>query len=114
MRVKRGLAAHKRHKRILKKTKGYSYGRRKVIRRAKEALLKAGTHAYTSRRLKKRDIRALWNIRINAGVRAHGINYSTFIAALKKNNSILDRKVLSTIAKDYPNAFKAIVEQVKK
>lgn len=114
MRVTRGLAHTRRRKRILKQTKGYRWGRKTQLRKAKEAILKAGQHAFRGRKQKKRDMRALWQIRINAAVRQHGLSYSKFMGMAKKANLGLDRKILSQIAAEHPNIFAKIVELVKK
>ena len=112
-RVKRGVTASARHKKILKKAKGYYNARRKVFRAAKQAVIKAGQYAYRGRRLKKRDFRALWIQRINAGTRELGLTYSKFIAGLKKAGIEMDRKVLADMAARDPAAFKAVVEKVQ-
>jgi len=112
-RVKRGKISLKRRGKILKYTKGYKWGRKSKERAAKEALLHAWTHAYRDRRVKKRTARALWQIQLNAAVRQHGLNYSKFINGLKKAKIELDRKVLSQIARQHPEVFKAIVEKIK-
>lgn len=114
MRVKGGTVTRKRHKKVLDATKGMRDMRSRSIRRAKEALLKAGSNAYIDRRKKKRDFRALWNIRINAKVRENGLSYSKFIALLKGKKAELDRKVLAEIAAEHPVTFDKIVEEVKK
>lgn len=104
----------KRRRNILKQVKGYRQQRSKKERAARDAIFKAGTYAFRDRRAKKRDFRGLWNIRINAGVRAAGFpSYSRFIDALKKKNIALDRKILATLAKDYPETFNRIVALVK-
>jgi len=103
----------KRRRNLLKKVKGYRYGRRSKERQAHEAFIKAGTYAFAHRKLKKRDFRKLWTIRINAATRKLGLSYSNFIAGLKKNNIELDRKVLSQIANEAPQVFEKIVEKVK-
>jgi large subunit ribosomal protein L20 len=113
MRVKRGVVARKRHKKILKLVKGYSHIRRASFRKAKEAYIKAQTYAYRDRRNRKRDLRSLWIIRIGAAAKLSGTNYSQLINGLKKNNIELDRKMLSEIASSYPESFKAIVEKTK-
>lgn len=113
MRVKRGTSHVKRRKNILKKTKGYRWGRKNLIKKAKEAALHAGAHAYRGRKQKKRDNRTIWSVSINAAVREHGMSYSRFIDALKKHKVDLNRKALSEIARNYPAAFKKIVESVK-
>lgn len=114
MRVKRGTTHVKRRKNLLKITKGFRWGRKNLVKRAKEAAVKAGQHAYRDRKRKKRDFRRLWQIKINAAVREHGLSYSKFIDALKKANIELDRKILSELAAEYPKAFAKIVEAVKK
>jgi large subunit ribosomal protein L20 len=112
-RVKRGTIAHKKREKLLKKTKGFRWGRKSKERAAKEALLHAESRMFRGRKEKKRSMRALWNVRVNAGARAEGMTYSKLIAALKTKGITLDRKVLSEIAKDHPSVFKKIVESVK-
>jgi len=112
-RVKRGKIATKKRKKILKYTKGFRWGRKSKERAAKEALLHAWTHAFRGRKEKKRDYRALWQVQINAGVRPLGLNYNKFIASLKKQNIILDRKILAELAKTEPKVFEKIVEKIK-
>lgn len=112
-RVKRGKMHLKRRKNLLAQTKGYMWGRKSKIKLAKVAVLKAGKNAYKDRRMKKREMRSLWQIRIGAAVRPEGLNYSKFIGGLKKANITLDRKILSMLAKDYPEAFKAVVAATK-
>ncbi|MCW5695956.1 MAG: 50S ribosomal protein L20 [Bauldia sp.] len=110
-RVKRGVTAHARHKKILKRAEGY-YGRRKnTIRVAKQAVDKAGQYAYRDRKNKKRTFRALWIQRINAAARQHGLTYGRFISGLGKAGVTVDRKMLSEIAIAEPAAFKALVDQ---
>lgn len=112
-RVKRGVAAHARHRKIIKKAKGY-YGRRKnTFRAANQAVEKAGQYAYRDRRTRKRNFRGLWIQRINAGVREHGLTYSRFIDGLAKAGIEVDRKVLSDLAIHEPEAFKALVAQAQ-
>jgi len=112
-RVKRGVTAHARHKKVLKAAKGY-YGRRKnTIRIAKQAVEKAAQYAYRDRKRKKRTFRALWIQRLNAAVRPFGLNYSRFIDGLSKAGVTVDRKVLSDLAIREPAAFEAIVGQAK-
>ncbi|MBX3493753.1 MAG: 50S ribosomal protein L20 [Parvibaculum sp.] len=112
-RVKRGVTAHARHRKIIKKAKGY-YGRRKnAFRTANQAVEKAGQYAYRDRRTRKRNFRALWIQRINAGVREHGLTYSRFIDGLAKAGIEVDRKVLSDLAIHEPEAFKALVGQAQ-
>jgi len=113
-RVKRGVIATKSRRKILKYTKGYKWGRKSKERAAKEALIHAWTHAFRDRRAKKRDFRQLWNVKINAGVRAHGLTYSKFINALKKNKIALNRKTLAALAENDPAIFKKIIETVQK
>jgi large subunit ribosomal protein L20 len=112
-RVKRGVTAGARHKKILKKAKGYYNGRRKVYRAAKQAVIKAGQYAFRDRRVKKREFRALWITRINAGVRPHGLSYSRFMSGLKSAGLAIDRKVLADLAVHDAEAFAALVEQIK-
>lgn len=103
----------KRRKNLLAKTKGMMWGRKSKIKLAKTAELKAGKYAYRDRRLVKRDMRALFTVRLNAALRPLGMSYSRFIGALKAHNVSLDRKVLSFIAKDHAPVFEAIVKSVK-
>ena len=112
-RVKRGKIAAKKRRKILKHTKGFKWGRKSKERAAKEALLHAWTHAFRGRKEKKRDYRALWQTQINAAVRPYGLNYSKFIAGLKKQNIILDRKILADIARNHPLIFEKIVQKAK-
>ncbi|WP_068083494.1 50S ribosomal protein L20 [Polycladidibacter stylochi] len=112
-RVKRGVTAHARHKKVLKAAKGY-YGRRKnTIRVAKQAVEKAGQYAYRDRKARKRNFRALWIQRINAATREHGMTYGRFIDGLNKSGIEVDRKVLSDLAINQPVAFKALVEKAQ-
>ena len=112
-RVKRGVTAHARHKKVLKAAEGY-YGRRKsTIRIAKQAVEKAGQYAYRDRRVKKRNFRALWIVRINAGARQFGLSYSRLMNGLKKAGITLDRKVLADIAVHDIKAFGALAEKAK-
>ncbi|MEE2661702.1 MAG: 50S ribosomal protein L20 [Pseudomonadota bacterium] len=112
-RVKRGVTTHARHKKVLKKAKGYRGRNSKVFRVAVEKVEKAGQYAYRDRRVKKRNFRALWIQRINAGARQHGLTYSQFIHGLNKAGIELDRKVLADLAAREPNDFGIVVEQVK-
>ena len=112
-RIKRGVMANKRRKKVLKKAKGYLNARSKKYKAAKEALMKAGTYAYRDRKAKKRTMRALWQIRINAKVREYRLSYSKFIHALKLAKIKIDRKVLSELAIDNPEVFAKIIEQAK-
>lgn len=112
-RVKGGVTAHARHKKVLKKAKGY-YGRRKnTFRAANAAVEKAGLYAYRDRKAKKRTFRALWIQRINAAVREEGLTYSRFISGLAKAGIELDRKVMADIAMNQPEAFKGLIAQVQ-
>lgn len=112
-RVKRGVTAHRRHKKILKQAKGYYGARSRIFRVAKQAVIKAGQYAYRDRRQRKRQFRALWITRINAQSRANGLNYSRLIAGLKKASIALDRRVLADLAVHDKPAFAAIVEKAK-
>ena len=113
-RVKRGVQARRRHKKVLKQAKGYYHARRKVFRVAKQAVTKAGQYAYIGRKQKKRQFRSLWIVRINAAARLHGLSYSRFMNGLLKANVTLDRKALADIAIHDPAAFGAIAEQAKR
>ncbi|MDX1801310.1 MAG: 50S ribosomal protein L20 [Marinobacter sp.] len=112
-RVKRGVVARRRHKKILNQAKGYYGARSRVYRVAKQAVIKAGQYAYRDRRNRKRAFRALWIARINAGARANGLSYSRLIAGLKKANVEIDRKVLADLAMNEQQAFSAVVEKAK-
>ncbi len=112
-RVKRGVQARARHKKILKQAKGYYGARSRVFRVAKQAVIKAGQYAYRDRRNRKRQFRALWIARINAAARINGLSYSRFIAGLKKANIEIDRKVLADLAVYEQGAFTAVVEKAK-
>ncbi len=112
-RVKRGVTAHARHKKILDQAKGYKGRRKNVFRVAKQAVTKAGQYAYRDRRQRKRQFRALWIARINAAARLNGLTYSRFINGLKKGAIEIDRKVLADIAVFDAAAFAAIAEQAK-
>jgi large subunit ribosomal protein L20 len=112
-RVKRGVTARKRHKKILKKAKGYYGARSRVFRVAKQAVIKAAQYAYRDRRQRKRQFRALWITRINAAVRSHGLSYSRFIHGLQAAGIEIDRKILADLAMNDETAFNAIVKQVK-
>ena len=112
-RVKRGVQARARHKKVLKQAKGYYGARSRVFRVAKQAVIKAGQYAYRDRRQRKRQFRSLWITRINAGARQHGMSYSQFMGKVKANGIELNRKVLADLAMNHPEAFKAIVEKVK-
>ena len=112
-RVKRGVTAHARHKKVLKKAKGYQGARSKVFRVAKQAVTKAGQYAYRDRRQRKRQFRALWIARINAAARLNGLSYSRLINGLKRAEIEVDRKVLADIAVHDQEAFSAIAEAAK-
>lgn len=112
-RVKRGVTAHARHKKVIKAAKGYRGRRGNVFRVAKQAVMKAGQYAYRDRRNKKRTFRALWITRINAACREQGVTYSAFIAGTKKAQIELDRKVLADMAVNDKAGFAAVVEQAK-
>lgn len=105
--------AARRHRKVLKEVKGYSHSARRRIRAAKEALLHAGQYAYTGRKLRKRDMRSLWIMRINAAARKHDMTYSTLMKELKAKNIELDRKMLADIAVNDSEAFTALISQVK-
>ena len=112
-RVKRGVTTHARHRKIVKAAKGY-YGRRKnTFRVANQAVEKAGQYAYRDRRVRKRQFRALWIQRINAGARQHGLTYSQLMNGVKKAGIEIDRKVLSDIAINEPDSFRQICEKAQ-
>ena len=113
MRVKRGRATRKRHKKVLGYAKGYVGSKSKLYKSANQAVMKAWKYAYRHRRQKKRDFRALWITRINAACREHGLSYSKFINALTKSSIKLNRKILADLAVRNKDAFKKLVEQVK-
>lgn len=112
-RVKRGVTARARHKKVLKKAKGYYSARRSVYRVAKQAVIKAAQYSYRDRKQKKRVFRSLWIVRINAAARENGLSYSKFMAGLKTLNIEIDRKILADIAVFDKIAFKAIADKVK-
>ena len=112
-RVKRGVTARARHKKVLERAKGFRGRRKSVYRVAKQAVIKAEQYAYRDRRNKKRTFRALWIVRINAGCRSNGISYSRFMAGLKKSGVELDRKVLSDLAVRDKTTFAKLVETAK-
>ena len=113
MRVKRGIIHVKKRGKLLRQVKGYHWRRKNIIKLSRVAYLKAGVSAYRDRRLKKRDFRGLWQIKINAGVRAYGLNYATFIHLLKVNKIELDRKILAHLAEFERPTFEALVNEVK-
>ena len=112
-RVKRGVTAGRRHKKVLGKAKGYYNARRKVYRAAKQAVIKAGQYAFRDRRAKKREFRALWIARINAAARIHGLSYSRMIAGLTRAGIEIDRKMLADLAVHDADAFGAIASQAR-
>lgn len=112
-RVKRGVTTKRRHKKLLSRLKGFKWNRKSTIRQGKQAELKQGTNAYVGRKLKKRDFRTLWNVRINAAVRPHGLNYSRFINGLFKKKILLNRKMISELAIQEPKTFEALVKEVR-
>ena len=112
-RVKKGVTAHRRHKKLLGKAKGYYNARRKVFRVAKQAVTKANQYAYIGRKQKKRNFRALWIVRINAGARQFGLSYSRLMNGLKKAGITVDRKVLADIAVHDAQGFAALAEKAK-
>ena len=113
MRVKTGTVRHANHKKIIKAAKGYIGRRKSVFKLAKQAVVKAGQYTYRDRRVKKRTMRALWIIKLNAAVRAEGLTYSEFIKRLTEKNITINRKVLSDLAVKEPTAFAAVVAKVK-
>jgi large subunit ribosomal protein L20 len=112
-RVKRGVVARRKHKKVLKQAKGYYGARSRVFRVAKQAVTKAGQYAYRDRRVKKRVFRALWITRINAQARELGMSYSRLIDGLKKANIEMDRRVLADLAVNDKDAFAAVVDQAR-
>lgn len=112
-RVKRGTTIRARHKKVFSKTKGYRHGRKNVFRQAKQAMMKAEAYAYRSRKLKKRDFRKLWIVRINAACKAYGIKYSQLIRYMSVNKIEINRKDLSLMAQEEPKKFEEIAKQVK-
>lgn len=110
MRVKRGVASHRKHQSIRHATKGMTHSRRRSIRMGRQGVVKALQHAYTDRRNKKRTFRALWNARINAAAREHGVSYSNLINRLKKAQITIDRKILAELAVNEPKAFEAVLK----
>ena len=112
-RVKRGVTAHRKHKKILDAAKGYYGNRSRTFKVAKQAVIKAGQYAFHDRRQRKRHFRALWIVRINAAARDHGLTYSRFIAGLKLAGIEMDRRVLADLALNERDAFTVIAERVK-
>ena len=113
MRVKRGVAAHAKHKRILKRASGMQHARTRSFRLGNQGVIKALRYSYRDRRNRKRDLRALWITRINNAARELGTSYSQLIAGMKAKNITVDRKILAELAVNNPEAFKAIVNTVK-
>ncbi len=113
VRVKRGTVQRRKHNKVLKAAKGYRGSRNNLYRQAKNAVAKAGMHAYRHRRTRKREFRRLWIARINAAVRAEGLSYSSFMNKLAEKGIALNRKMLSELAIHEPAVFKAIIEDVK-
>jgi large subunit ribosomal protein L20 len=112
-RVKKGAAAHKHKKHLLKHAKGFKYGRKSKYKLAKDALRHAWSMSYRDRKVKKRDFRQLWQLHINAAARKLGTNYSRLMNGLKIKKIDLDRKILSQLVEKYPNIFEKIIEEVK-
>lgn len=113
MRVKRGVTSHAKHKKIMLANKGYRMTKRRLIRVAKEAYLHAGEYAFAGRKNRKRDFRRLWITRISESVKQNDLSYSVFMNKLKSANIELDRKVLSDLILDHPDAFAAVIDKVK-
>lgn len=112
-RVKRGVTAHRRHKKVLKKAKGYYGARSRVFRVAKQAVTKAGQYAYRDRKVRKRMFRGLWIQRINAAARENGLSYSRMIDGLKRQNVEIDRRILADLAVNEKEAFAVLAEKAK-
>ncbi len=112
-RVKRGVVARRRHRKVLSRAKGYYGARRKVFRVAKQAVIKAAQYSYRDRRQRKRDFRSLWITRINAAAREHGMSYSRFISGLKRAEIEIDRKMLADLAVRDKAAFKALADKAQ-
>jgi large subunit ribosomal protein L20 len=113
-RVKRGKTHIKKRRKLLAKVKGYKWGRKKLIRLAKTAAVKAGAHAYVDRKKKKRTVRAAWQIKIGSFVKEHGLSYSKFINLLKREKIMIDRKVLADLAVNNKRVLMKIIEEIKK
>lgn len=113
-RVKRGMTHVKKRRKLLKAVKGYKWGRKKLIKLAKTARTKAGAHAYVDRRKKKRTMRSLWQIKINAFVRDYGLSYSRFVNLLKINKIDVDRKILADLAVNNKETLKALINKINK
>lgn len=113
MRVKRGTVRRAKHKKIIKLAKGYKGRKKSVYKLAKQAVQKAGQHAYIHRKTKKREFRALWIIKVNAAARTLGISYSQFIKKMSDKKIILNRKMLANLAEHHPKSFEAVIKKVK-
>lgn len=113
-RVKRGKVVRRKHKKLLSLTKGYRHGRKNLIKRAKEAILKAGVNSYKHRKVQRRRRRSEWIVTLNAAVRDHGLTYSKFIEVLNKSDLKLDRKSLASLAVEQPEEFSEIILKLKK
>ena len=113
MRVKRGVTSHAKHKKLLVANKGYRMTKRRLVRVARQAFNHAGEHAFAGRKLKKRDIRSLWISRISESVKQNGLTYSSFISKLKANNIEIDRKILSNLILEHPEAFAAVLDKAR-
>jgi len=113
-RVKKGVTARARHKRVLEQAEGYRGGRRKLFKTAKEAVMHAGAYSFAHRKERKGDFRRLWITRLSAALHGEDLNYSRFIAGLKKNNVELDRKVLASLAHEEPQTFQEVVKTASK
>ena len=112
-RIKRGVTSHRKHKKILKLTRGHKGGRSKLIREAKSSLLHAGQYAFAGRRQRKRQFRRLWITQLGNALKQEGLSYSKFMATIKSKNINLDRKILADMAVNHPQDFKKIIYQVK-
>lgn len=112
-RIKRGVVSHRKHKKLLGQAKGYWMTRRRLVRKAKEAVLHAGQYAYAGRKLRKRDMRRDWILLINEAVKKQGLSYSQFVSRLKAAKIELDRKILAQLASEQPEAFQAVVDKVR-
>lgn len=113
MRVKRGVASHRKHQSIRHATKGMTHSRRRSVRMGRQGVVKALQHAYRDRRNKKRTFRSLWNARINAAAREHGISYSQLIHGLKQADISIDRKILADLAVNEPKSFEAVLKAAR-
>lgn len=111
--IKRGMVSRRKHRKLLSLAKGYRQNRSRNVKQAKEAVLHAGAYAFHGRKLKKRNFRALWNVKISQAVKLNGLSYSVFMNKLKKEKIELDRKILSSLVTEDPATFKSIVDSVK-